>query len=200
MTLQSTKTSNEQLVKKRLKEITNDVKNIEQIQEKIEKVFYETKVPEDERGVDVGDSVRLIDGTAVGRVLERKGQRFLVDFNGIKLEVNPEKLVRVKESESTKVMQQEKGTKNESVVYKPSLESNEIDIRGTTVEEAIERIDEFIDQLLMSDFSTGYIIHGKGTGKLATGIWNYLRHDKRIKNYRFGRPDEGGVGVTVIDV
>ena len=200
VTLQSTKTSNEQLVKKRLKEITNDVKNIEQIQEKIEKVFYETKVPEDERGVDVGDSVRLIDGTAVGRVLERKGQRFLVDFNGIKLEVNPEKLVRVKESESTKVMQQEKGTKNESVVYKPSLESNEIDIRGTTVEEAIERIDEFIDQLLMSDFSTGYIIHGKGTGKLATGIWNYLRHDKRIKNYRFGRPDEGGVGVTVIDV
>jgi len=60
VTLQSTKTSNEQLVKKRLKEITNDVKNIEQIQEKIEKVFYETKVPEDERGVDVGDSVRLI--------------------------------------------------------------------------------------------------------------------------------------------
>jgi DNA mismatch repair protein MutS2 len=114
--------------------------------------------------------------------------------------VNPEKLVKVRTTESVNAAESEKTGKSDAVVYKPSLESNEIDIRGTNVEEAIERIDEFIDQLLMSDFSTGYIIHGKGTGKLATGIWNYLRHDKRIKNYRFGRPDEGGVGVTVIDV
>jgi len=152
VTLQSTKTSNEQLVKKRLKEITNDVKNIEQIQEKIEKVFYETKVSEDERGVDVGDSVRLVDGTAIGKVIEKKGQRFLVDFNGIRLEVNPEKLVRIKTTESVNVAESDKAGKSDNVVYKPSLASNEIDIRGTTVEEAIERIDEFIDQLLMSDF------------------------------------------------
>ncbi|HRD20914.1 MAG TPA: Smr/MutS family protein, partial [Fervidobacterium sp.] len=200
VTLQSTKTSSEQLVKKRLKEITDDVKNIEQIQEKIEKVFYETKVSEEERLVTVGDSVRLIDGTAVGRVLEKKGRRFLVDFNGIRLEVNPEKLVRIRESESAEGTDQETAVKTEAMIYKPSLNSNEIDIRGTTVEEAIERIDEFIDQLLISDFSIGYIIHGKGTGKLATGIWNYLRSDKRIKNYRFGRPDEGGVGVTVVEI
>jgi DNA mismatch repair protein MutS2 len=206
ITLQSKNTESEQLIKKRLKEIEGEVKHIEEVQEKLEKVFYETALSEEEKTIGVGDYVKLIDGTAVGKVVDVKGSKVIVDFNGIKLEVKPEKLKKV--AAQTVVTSASSQSKTEitnekripTKVYSSPLTKNEIDVRGMTVEEAVEKIDEFIDQLLMSDFTTGYIIHGKGTGKLATGIWSYLRHDKRIKNYRFGRPDEGGVGVTVIEI
>lgn len=201
ISLLSKKSESEELIKKRLKEIESEVKHLEEIQEKVEKVIYETKVPEQERKITVGDYVRLIDGNAVGKVIEMKAKGYVVDFNGFKIEVKPEKLVRVSVGDKSEDAKKLIKTVNVSTkVVSPSITKNEIDVRGLTVEEAIEKIDEFIDQLLFSDFSMGYIIHGKGTGKLATGIWNYLRHDKRIKNYRFGRPDEGGVGVTVVEI
>ncbi len=208
VTLQSKNTESEQLIKKRLKEIEGEVKHLEKVQEKLEKVFYETTTSIEEREIQNGDLVRIIDGTAIGKVVGFKGSKVIVDFNGIKLEVKPEKLKRVATQQSGKEHDikgifEKSSTSDKNIVHRvisPSLTSNEIDVRGMTVEEAIEKIDEFIDQLLMSDFSIGYIIHGKGTGKLATGVWSHLRHDKRIKNYRFGRPDEGGVGVTVIEI
>lgn len=205
ISLLSKKTASEDLIKKRLKEITEETRHVEEIQEKVEKVFYEMNVPEEDRTIRIGDFVKLINGTAVGKVIESKQKGFVVDFNGLKIEVKSEKLIKIKNTnlQSTKDVFETKEPENKvpkQKFFAPILTKNEIDVRGLTVEEALEKIDFFIDQLLMSDFSLGYIIHGKGTGKLATGIWNYLRKDKRIKNYRFGRPDEGGVGVTVVDV
>ncbi|WP_276318619.1 Smr/MutS family protein [Marinitoga lauensis] len=51
-------------------------------------------------------------------------------------------------------------------------------MRGQTVEEALPEVEKFISDLLASNLNGGYIIHGKGTGKLALGIWNYLRKIK----------------------
>ena len=69
-----------------------------------------------------------------------------------------------------------------------------------TVEEAESVILDFIDKLVLSDFDKGYIIHGKGTGRLAAGVWDILRRDPRVKSYRFGTAGEGGTGVTVVEV
>jgi len=80
------------------------------------------------------------------------------------------------------------------------LEKPEIDIRGLTVEEAEAVVQDFIDRLVLSDFNRGLIIHGKGSGKLAAGVWEILRKDSRVKNYRFGMQSEGGTGVTVVEV
>jgi DNA mismatch repair protein MutS2 len=77
---------------------------------------------------------------------------------------------------------------------------NEIDIRGMTVEEALPEVEKFISDLLASNLDGGYIIHGKGTGKLALGIWAYLRSNRRIKSFRLGNDNEGGTGVTFVEV
>ena len=50
----------------------------------------------------------------------------------------------------------------------------------------------------MNNLSSGSIIHGKGTGKLAEGIWAKLSKDPRIKAFNIGKPQEGGTGVTII--
>ncbi|WP_448535537.1 endonuclease MutS2 [Pseudothermotoga sp.] len=148
--------------------------------------------PIEESQISIGDIVRLRNGDAVGKVVEKRGDKYIIDFNGLRLEARAKNLVKVDQKE-TQVQQMVH-------TFKPELEKPEIDVRGLTVEEAEPLIEKFIDDLLMSDFRTGYIIHGKGTGRLAVGIWEILRRDCRVKRYRFGTPNEGGTGVTVVEI
>jgi len=76
----------------------------------------------------------------------------------------------------------------------------ELDIRGYSVNEAIPEIEKFISDLISSGMKEGRIIHGKGTGKLAMGIWDYLRKSSLIKDFKIARSEEGGTGATVIEV
>ncbi|WP_448521746.1 endonuclease MutS2 [Pseudothermotoga sp.] len=148
--------------------------------------------PIEESQISIGDLVRLRNGDAVGKVVEKRGDKYIIDFNGLRLEARAKNLVKVDQKETQ--VQQTVHT------FKPEMEKPEIDVRGLTVEEAEPLIEKFIDDLLMSDFRTGYIIHGKGTGRLAVGIWEILRRDCRVKRYRFGTPNEGGTGVTVVEI
>ncbi|MGJ8454375.1 endonuclease MutS2 [Pseudothermotoga sp. U03pept] len=143
--------------------------------------------------LEVGDTVRLRNGEAVGRIVATKGTRFIVDFSGIKLEAEPRTLIKVS------VEKKEQPQVDFHTVYS-TLGKPEIDVRGLTVDEAEPLIEDFIDKLVLSDFKIGYVIHGKGTGRLAVGIWEILRRDSRVKKYRFGTSNEGGTGVTVVEV
>ncbi|MNW13227.1 Endonuclease MutS2 [compost metagenome] len=61
-------------------------------------------------------------------------------------------------------------------------------------------VDRFIDEAFLSNLGQVYIIHGKGTGILRTGIQEYLRKHKNVKSYRIGNYGEGGTGVTVAEL
>ncbi|MCX7812991.1 MAG: endonuclease MutS2 [Pseudothermotoga sp.] len=167
-------------------------KHFESHATKVRQIQLDQRASSVESEVAVGDTVRLRNGDAVGKVVEKRGDRYIVDFNGLRLEARAKNLVKVEQ-----MKEQEREIAH---VPKFALERPEIDVRGLTVEEAEPLIERFIDDLLMSDFKQGYIIHGKGTGRLAVGIWEILRRDSRVKRYRFGTPNEGGTGVTVVEV
>jgi len=92
--------------------------------------------------------------------------------------------------------------KDQSFQANPSAKQffKELDIRGHTVDEAIPEIEQYISELIMYEKQFGYIIHGKGTGKLSQGVWKYLRACRKIKGFRLGKTGEGGSGVTVVEV
>lgn len=74
----------------------------------------------------------------------------------------------------------------------------EINILGKTVAEGIEEVEKFIDGAVVNNVSEVRIIHGMGTGKLRKGVWDYLKTNKRVLEYRLGRYGEGESGVTVV--
>ena len=76
--------------------------------------------------------------------------------------------------------------------------SQEIDLRGLNVEEARIEIDRFFDTSSLIGMKKVYLIHGKGTGALRTGVLEYLKKSNYVKNYRIGNHDEGGAGVTIV--
>lgn len=74
----------------------------------------------------------------------------------------------------------------------------EVDVRGMTLLEAIDRVDKFIDDSVLLGLKTVTIIHGKGTGVLRQGIQDYLRKRRGVSEYRNGTYGEGEHGVTVV--
>ncbi len=78
--------------------------------------------------------------------------------------------------------------------------SPEINVIGQTVDDAIYVIDKYLDNCVMSGISPIRIVHGKGTGKLRTGIHQYLNKHPHVKSFRVGTFGEGEMGVTVVEL
>ena len=78
--------------------------------------------------------------------------------------------------------------------------SMEINVIGQTVDEAIIEVDRFLDNCFMNRQHTVYIIHGKGTGALRSGIHQFLKRHKHVSYFRLGTYGEGEAGVTVVEL
>jgi DNA mismatch repair protein MutS2 len=76
-------------------------------------------------------------------------------------------------------------------------ERPEIHLRGMTVEEALEKLEKFLDQAVVAGFRQVYIVHGKGTGTLRRTLTDYLKNHPDVESLRLGNWNEGGAGVTI---
>ena len=141
--------------------------------------------------IKVGSLVEIEGTGARGTVVDEKKDKIVVEIGNVQISTVPKK-VKILENTSAEVAQ----NFVEQIHYvRSDKDFNQIDVRGMTVEEAIPTIEEFAEHVLQSN-SIGYVIHGKGTGRLANGIWMFLR-SKKIP-FRIGKRGEGGTGVTVI--
>ena len=75
----------------------------------------------------------------------------------------------------------------------------ELDLRGERYENALLRVEKYIDDALLAGYPHVSIIHGKGTGALRQGVQEYLRNHRSVKSIRFGEQAEGGSGVTIAE-
>ncbi len=76
----------------------------------------------------------------------------------------------------------------------------ELDIRGMSVLDAVEEIDRFIDQAVLSKLPSVTIIHGKGTGVLRSGVHAHLKNHMSVRTFQLGAFGQGDSGVTVVDL
>ncbi|MCC6445126.1 MAG: endonuclease MutS2 [Armatimonadetes bacterium] len=74
----------------------------------------------------------------------------------------------------------------------------EIHILGMTVQEALERVEKYLDDAIIAGVPEVRIVHGKGTGALRRGIWNFLKERTDIHAFRIGEKGEGGEGATIV--
>lgn len=78
--------------------------------------------------------------------------------------------------------------------------SSEINVIGQTVDEAIFVIDKYLDDCSLAKLKTARIVHGKGTGKLRSGIHTFLKKHPHVKSFRLGTFGEGEMGVTIVEI
>ena len=73
-------------------------------------------------------------------------------------------------------------------------------MRGHRVDEAESALLQALDSAIRADLRSLRIIHGKGTGALRELVNEMLRKDTRVKGFRLGLWNEGGSGVSVVDL
>jgi DNA mismatch repair protein MutS2 len=76
----------------------------------------------------------------------------------------------------------------------------ELLLRRLTVEEALDRLDQYLYDAFMAGLTSVRIVHGKGTGKLRHAVHESLAKHPLVKSYRLGDYGEGDYGVTVVEL
>ncbi|WP_172189379.1 endonuclease MutS2 [Lentilactobacillus kribbianus] len=76
--------------------------------------------------------------------------------------------------------------------------STTLDLRGQRYEEAMNRVDQYIDAAILAGYPSVTIIHGKGTGALRKGVTEYLKGHPQVKKFGYSAPNAGGDGSTVV--
>ena len=82
----------------------------------------------------------------------------------------------------------------------PLLETVELDLRGARAQEALLRVEEFLDKALRDGMSSVRIIHGKGTGALRQAVRELLDGHPLAKSFASEAHDRGGDGATVVEL
>lgn len=191
-----------------------DIKELEKKRQKVRDKINEKngklalgntqKKPADQKTVDPkklkkGDSVKIISMNLKGIVNtlpDARGNLF-VQCGIMRMQTNVNDLVPVKEETITAPALQRTNTGKLKMSKSFSVFS-EINLLGCTVDEAIAKLDKYLDDAYLAHLPSVRVVHGKGTGALRNAVQSHLKRLKYVKEYRLGEYGEGDAGVTIV--
>ncbi|WP_270283194.1 endonuclease MutS2 [Streptococcus infantarius] len=152
------------------------------------------------RAPRVGDDIIV---TAYGQrgtlINQTKNGKWEAQVGLIKMTLKEDEFSLVKVQEEA-----QKPKKKQVHVVKKSKKSAgpraRLDLRGKRYEEAMQELDEFIDQALLNNMAQVDIIHGIGTGVIREGVTKYLRRNKHVKSFGYAPQNAGGSGCTIANL
>ena len=146
------------------------------------------------KNLKVGEQVLITHLGTKGTVFTEMDakQEVMVQAGILKLKVHVSQLKR------DKVQEKPKARTHADIDMTTRIVKMDCDLRGMNLDEAIDAVDKYLDDAVLSSLSEVSIIHGKGTGTLRSGIKEHLRKHPHVKAFRSGRYGEGEDGVTVV--
>lgn len=158
--------------------------------------FPQSDLPElDLEKIQIGQEVLVLSLEKTGQILSIQGKTIHVQVGPLKMHVSASDC-RLTGRKAQPI----KKAKPPKLKFRLEQVSRELDVRGTTIEEALPIIEKYLDEALLSGHSQVTIIHGKGTGALRKGVREALKNHPHIKSLTIGEYYEGGDGVTVVDL
>ena len=158
--------------------------------------------PEAEKPREVveGSKVRMEGQDMVGVVQSVKGNRAQVAFGQILTTVDRSRLQVVSNNEYREATRPvaPRTVVSADISARKLRFRDHIDVRGMRAAEALEQVQDFIDDALMVGVSTVSILHGKGTGALKEEIRRYLRSIPEVASAVDEHADRGGAGITIV--
>jgi DNA mismatch repair protein MutS2 len=82
----------------------------------------------------------------------------------------------------------------------PAYRSDEVDLHGLTVDEALPRLDSFLHAAFRAGYYQVRIVHGKGSGILRREVDRYLSNHPLVRTHRLADRYHGGDGATEVDL
>ncbi|MFA7149223.1 MAG: endonuclease MutS2, partial [Syntrophomonadaceae bacterium] len=191
-----------------LKELLKDKDNppkwheIEKKRQKIKQLERESKIelehdPTNHDEIKAGDYVYVKSINQKGYVLEEPNNQgdMMVQVGILKLSVKQSQVSKTQSPEEQKIK-----WRHQTYLEKAQHISKEIDVRGLMAEDALLTIDRYLEDANLAGLDSVRVIHGKGTGALRKAVRSYLKDHHYVVNFRDGFREEGGFGVTVIQL
>lgn len=153
--------------------------------------------------VKINDKVMIKDLNQQVIVLSMpdKNDTLYIQMGMIKTKVKKDKLAEFNPQLAKKVNLPLGATKKTSSFSLKKYDiSNTLDLRGERVEEALDKLEAYLDKASLANLSPVYIIHGHGTGALKSAVRDFISTSPYVAKYRVGEDSEGGDGVSVIDI
>lgn len=159
-----------------------------------------TPAVEKPREVEAGSKVRMAGQEMVGVVQSVKGKRVQVAFGQILTTVDKARLTVVSNSEYREATRPTtaRTVVSADISARKLRFKDHIDVRGMRAAEALDAVQNFIDDALMVGVGTVTILHGKGTGALKEEIRRYLRTVPEVASAVDEHADRGGAGITIV--
>jgi DNA mismatch repair protein MutS2 len=124
--------------------------------------------------------------------INRKLKRVRVGTGNIEIEL-PLSDVAVKRGKSLS------GNRGDSRIEMPDeMPSSRINLVGLRVDEAMSRLEPFLNHASLAGLTEIVVIHGVGSGILAKAVREHLEGHPLVAGFRVGDKGEGGAGVTVV--
>ncbi|MDP1779983.1 MAG: Smr/MutS family protein, partial [Anaerolineales bacterium] len=199
-------------LKQQLKKAKQPLEAIKLIEEKIEKIEEKVEQPVERRqtidhgpssstihrpsSFQLGERVTVSTLNAEGVVTALGESDAEVQIGTVRVRARLSDLVRTSESkvESQKSQDLRPSTLRQASRQSPGME---VDLRGLMSEDALDKMERYLEQSYLSGLPFVRIIHGKGTGKLRQAVREALRGHEYVKSFEEGGSTEGGEGVTV---
>lgn len=155
--------------------------------------------PQRPSDIRVGDRVRLENVQKIGRVLRREGSRLEVEVGHLRLRAGIHEVVEVLNEAGTPITPRISGAELDA----DRMDQGnllELNLIGQRTDEAVDRLEKFLDNAVLSELTQVRIIHGFGTGALRRAVADALRHHSQVARYYHPPHNEGGNGVTIAEM
>ncbi len=148
----------------------------------------------------LGDRVKVLSLDQKGNVLTLPDDRdeLQVQVGLMKITVNLDNITLIQDGKGKK----ENKTSRYGSLYRSKVQSitPSVDVRGSILDDAVMDVDKYLDDAYIAGLKAVTIIHGRGEGILREGIHGMLKKHKHVAKFRKGAYNEGGDGVTVVEL
>ncbi|WP_102345338.1 endonuclease MutS2 [Bacillus sp. Marseille-P3661] len=176
-------------------ELIDARKRLEEAQPTLQKNKQAVQKKKVKQALLPGDEVKVISLEQRGHIIEKVSDtEYQVQIGILKMKVKEKDLEYISRPApvETKPLATIRGSEHH---VKP-----ELDLRGERFENAVLRVEKYVDDALLAGYPSVSIIHGKGTGALRKGVHDFLKSHRHVKGYRLGGMAEGGSGITVVEL
>jgi DNA mismatch repair protein MutS2 len=150
----------------------------------------------------IGQTVFVAPFAAEGVVRGVSGDRVEVDVRGKRMRVALKDLRAKSAGDAARAATSR--ARGRAAVTAParatSAATRELVVIGSTVDEAINRAEKFLDDALLADERRLRIVHGHGTGRLREGLTKFFRAHPLVASVTQADDKEGGAGATIVEL
>ncbi len=186
----------------KIKEVDDAARRLARHSKEINKPKVESNKKNNDSSIsefEVGDQVKMTGHDVVGEVLEVNENNIMVAFGSLITTTEYDKIELVSKADS-KRKSKSKTKLSEDILQRKLAFKPEIDVRGMRGDEAVNRVQEFIDDAAFVGSGNLKILHGKGNGILRQLIRDYLKTLAFVKSIGDEHADRGGAGITLVEL